>query len=485
MHAASQWLPSVRRRSLVACIAATLAFSVFTPSDLRARPARHAPAMNAPATPAGTVIVTNCDDAGPGSLRDAVANAASGETIDLTQLACSTITLTTGAIDVPLDDLSVTGPGAATLTVNGSNLDRVFTHDGSGTLRIGGLTLTNGFNGLPAAYGAGGCVYSIGSVAVYDSAIYRCSASGTSYGLGGGIYAYGNVTIVGSAVNECVAEGYVADGGGIFVVGNAYLTDARFTDDAAQGTGFASGGAVFVILGSLTMEYSTLAYNVAYATSAGGFSLGGAIHSFGDVTIQDSAITGNAADNVAGLVLEAYQNAPAATIVNSTISGNGNSSTVFGAIYTAIPLGIYNSTIASNTGRSAGGVDAFGPAVTLESSIIATNGGQDLLLAHGATVRGSHDLIEVATTVPPGTLRSDPLLAALADNGGPTKTRALQAGSPAIDAGSNRMSLATDQRGDGFPRTGGAAPDIGAFESVFSDRIFADGFDGGPFRSAH
>ena len=49
--------------------------------------------------------VTNCDDDGAGSLRAAIAAASSGDTIDLTALACSTISLTTGFIGVAEDDL--------------------------------------------------------------------------------------------------------------------------------------------------------------------------------------------------------------------------------------------------------------------------------------------------------------------------------------------------------------------------------------------
>jgi len=58
----------------------------------------------------------------------------------------------------------------------------------------------------------------------------------------------------------------------------------------------------------------------------------------------------------------------------------------------------------------------------------------------------------------------NPQLGALAFNGGPTRTRALQAGSPAINAGSNPLGLTTDQRGTGFPRVVGAAADMGAYE---------------------
>jgi len=71
------------------------------------------------------------------------------------------------------------------------------------------------------------------------------------------------------------------------------------------------------------------------------------------------------------------------------------------------------------------------------------------------TVSGSGNLIAV-----------EPMLAPLANNGGPTQTHALLAVSPALNAGSNPLNLTTDQRGTGFPRVVGAAADIGAFEGT-------------------
>ena len=71
------------------------------------------------------------------------------------------------------------------------------------------------------------------------------------------------------------------------------------------------------------------------------------------------------------------------------------------------------------------------------------------------------------------------MLAPLQDNGGPTFTHALLAGSPAIDAGSNPDGLDFDQRGSGHPRVVGASADIGAFEAAGpDDTVFMDGFDG-------
>lgn len=67
---------------------------------------------------AATIRVTNCNDAGAGSLRAAVAVAASGDTIDLRSLTCSRITLASGRIVLPQDDLSLLGPGRLALTVS-------------------------------------------------------------------------------------------------------------------------------------------------------------------------------------------------------------------------------------------------------------------------------------------------------------------------------------------------------------------------------
>src|SRR5262245_42101012 len=78
-----------------------------------------------PAQPSGAIVVTNCLDSGSGSLRAAVQAAGPGTPIDLTQLPCSLITLTTGRIDITHDQL-LQGPGAGLLTIDGNNTDRVF-----------------------------------------------------------------------------------------------------------------------------------------------------------------------------------------------------------------------------------------------------------------------------------------------------------------------------------------------------------------------
>src|SRR5437667_4600559 len=74
---------------------------------------------------AATILVTiAADDGGPGTLRDALANAADGDIIDATGVS-GTIVLRTGALVVS-KSVTIVGPGPASLAVDGNQLDRVF-----------------------------------------------------------------------------------------------------------------------------------------------------------------------------------------------------------------------------------------------------------------------------------------------------------------------------------------------------------------------
>src|ERR1044071_6701439 len=90
---------------------------------------------------AATITVTNTDDTGPGSLRQALAAANNGDTINFA--VTGTIRLTTGELLVDRN-VTISGPGAANLAVDGDAMSRVF-HVGPGkTVSISALTLTNG-----------------------------------------------------------------------------------------------------------------------------------------------------------------------------------------------------------------------------------------------------------------------------------------------------------------------------------------------------
>jgi hypothetical protein len=180
-------------------------------------------------------------------------------------------------------------------------------------------------------------------------------------------------------------------------------------------------------------------------------------------------------------------------ITNSTITGNR--ATLGSAFAGDYSPPIVNSTIAFNTSALGGAVAILDTwplkkTMNLDSTIIDNNaidgpGGHaaDITASSGITltVIGANNLVGLVdpnVTLPADTLRSDPLLLPLADNGGPTWTMALAPGSPALDSGANPLDLATDQRGEGYVRVSGAAADIGAYEvQAFADVIFIDGFE--------
>ena len=92
---------------------------------------------------AATITVMNTSDSGAGSLRQAIADANDGDTIDATGVS-GTILLTSGELVV---DKSVTilGPGPGNLTVDGNAASRVFRIKTPGhTVSIDGLTIANG-----------------------------------------------------------------------------------------------------------------------------------------------------------------------------------------------------------------------------------------------------------------------------------------------------------------------------------------------------
>src|SRR5690606_20245723 len=107
----------------------------------------------------------------------------------------------------------------------------------------------------------------------------------------------------------------------------------------------------------------------------------------------------------------------------------------------------------------------------LHSTIVHGNqgggGAADIEDPYALTIAGHANLVGSAgalVTLPGDTIALDPGLGPLGHNGGATRTHALGASSPAVDAGSNLANLPSDQRGSPFARVHGASADIGAFE---------------------
>jgi hypothetical protein len=410
------------------------------------------------------IVVANCNDGGAGSLRAAVLVASEGETVDLSQLSCSTITLSSGQIDVDRDDLFITGPGAGALTINGGTnpayANRIFRHLGNGTLTIEGLTIAHGSRPYDDTT-EGGCLFSNGNIHMFQSVVDACSvaASGPGEARGGAISVRGEATLFESTVSESLvsSETSQAMGGGIYAP-------------------------------ALNAKYSTIANNVAlgndqYGGVGGGFYWGGG----GDIYFLATTVSGNSAFDYGGLAVRALGSGHSIRIYNSTISANRATFAGGGAVF-QVPATISNSTIAFNSveqpSSPAGLSINAAVTVTLESTIVAMNLGAgmpaDIEVATAGAIAGTHNLI-VATDapLPPDTIRDCPNLTPLAANGGLTRTNSLLPGSPAIDQGSNTVPLPNDQRGDGFARVVGATADIGAFERQGNGNgfIFAGDFE--------
>jgi hypothetical protein len=419
---------------------------------------RHTNLYDAPPhQPAATIEVTNCNDHGSGSLRNAINNANSGDTVDLTHLSCSNISLTTGELAIAVADLYLVGPGADALTIDGglSNgyYNRVIAQTDGGTLYLGNLTITDAkYRGTNE--GRGGCIYSRGTVELNHTIVSHCSvinsSTGTNFGVsGGGVSANGLVmlfsTVTDNILDRNAAPG--AFGAGVYCFGNFTAKYSTISDNIASSSSYSVAGGVRVVGGTATLLGTTISGNTA--------SFGGGIQhiSFG-------------ADHYA------------AQVINSTISGNSGG----GGDFESVDLNLDNSTIAFNTEHY--GLMVSSGSADLQSSIIAlnssANGATDFDTDASTTVTGADNLITSSkVTVPSGTSTKCPLLAPLADNGGTTLTHALLVNSPAIDAGNNTTNKTTDQRGTGYARVVGAHADIGAFErqaGEIDDVIFMSKF---------
>ena len=139
-----------------------------------------------------TLLVSNTFDHGPGSLRDAIASAAPGDTIQAS--VGGAITLTGGPL-VVRQDLSIVGPGAASLTIAGSGSSRVFTVDVA-IVSISGVTISNGRSDY------GGAILSGGRMTLTDCVL----SSNAAAMFGGAIFNSGTLTLVRSLVSNNVAE---------------------------------------------------------------------------------------------------------------------------------------------------------------------------------------------------------------------------------------------------------------------------------------
>lgn len=276
------------------------------------------------------------------------------------------------------------------------------------------------------------------------------------------------------------------DGGGtaqVFVVGSVFAgATVEISGLTIQNGSAANGGGLV----NFSMDGTTVLTNVALsgnAATTGG--IGGAIANFlGTLALTNVTVNDNSADFGGGVF---NNTGNTMTLTNVTLSNN-SVRVAGGGIYNVGTMTLTNVTISGNSATwdgAGGGIFNFGT-LTLQSTIVANSTGSDcpVLFAGGAPTSLGYNLdSDGSCALDPGLgdlPATDPLLAPLADNGGPTRTHALCTAvgepdasctgpSPAIDTGSpdcpppdtdqRGVSRAQDGNGDGV-----AACDIGAYE---------------------
>jgi beta-glucanase (GH16 family) len=354
------------------------------------------------------VTVNSAADVGVGSLRRALNSVCVGGTVTFSDaLAGQTITLLSGPLTLS-KNVTIDGSAAPGLTISGNNTDRVFIVNAGATAALKNLIITKGFG----------------------------------WQLAGGILNNGSLTLDHVALTQNTMATNAGDwwqGGGAIYSGDGAtlnLVDSSVTDNHAAW----SGGGVYSFLNTTT--------NIVRSTISGNVSndVGGAIRSLGNMTIINSTLSGNKSTGWHGGAI--FHTDGAMEILNSTITNNAGPDWAPSAVF----IGTFN---------------AAKPSLKLTNTIIAGNRWYACDHWTGAVIltSGGHNLIQDDTCSPVASdlINGNAHMGPLADNGGPTGTHALQAGSPAINAADDALCPATDQRGVTRPQ--GAHCDIGAYEA--------------------
>ena len=357
------------------------------------------------------VTVTTTDDSGPGSLRQAIQAVASGGTIFFDPgLAGGTVALTSGPLTVSDKAVVIDADGAPGLRVSGGGADRVLIVDAGASATVRHLVLADGYG-----FQLAGCVLNNGMLTLDHVAVTGCAMTtdaGDFWQGGGGIYNGDGATL--------------------------NLIESTVANNAAGW----SGGGIYSFFNTTT--------NITRSTISGNISndVGGGIRSLGNVEIVNSTISGNQATGWHGGAI--FQTDGNVTITSSTIAQNIGPDWAPSALF----IGQFGGT--------------FVPTLTLINTIITGNQWYACeRLASGTegnVVSGGHNLVQDDSCSPAASdlVVEDAGIGGLADNGGPTQTHALLAGSPAIDAADETACPSTDQRGVTRPQ--GPGCDVGAFE---------------------
>lgn len=454
-------------------------------------------------------VVTNLNDGGPGSLKQAVIDA-NVEGLKATILFQTGLT---GTIVQPIAQIAITesmairGPGSSVIALQGSYsgvgpsgarclyLGNFPDHRLIGVF-ISGLTLKNG-----GGQGGGNLICWGADLVAENLVIENGTAWDPAANGGGGVYLYGGPNEAEITMRNCVISGNNSkkNGGGIAIGGGVHpITVALESCEVSGNSCDINGGGVSMLYdGTLSIADSTISGNTSVGNGAGVY--GGSGATARTMELERCAITGNNAGNgvTTGIGGGVSVNKGTCTVADTTASGN-TAATGAGMQFYETSLDAKNITVANNAAAFGGGIEIDSPpSANIEFATVsgntATTGGGGLRLYNG-TVEFSNSITGAnaaptdadVQTLPGGTLDAnyslikdpgaanitgannitgqDPQLGALANNGGPTETMLPAPTSPVIDAGDPAFTPppATDQRG--LPRVVGGRVDMGSVE---------------------
>src|SRR6476660_4176969 len=294
-------------------------------------------------TGAATITVTNTNDCGPGSLRQALANANNGDTISFT--VTGTIALTSGGLAVT-KNVTISGPGANQLAVNGNQALFAFGVFPQRTVSISGLRIRNAQVGV---YNNQGTV-----------SVSNCALSGNS---SAGLYNHAGASMTVANSNISNNSGTGADNQGTLTVSSCVLSDNSNAGISNSGTVTVSNCALSGNSGGMT-SFGTL--TVSYCEISG--NSGDGIFNGGTLTVSNCALSGNSGDGIGNRAFSS--GAASLTVVNSNVSDNhsiGISNYV--EEFATLTVTMRSTTV---SGNSAGGVLAQGGGVIFGGGIQVT-----------------------------------------------------------------------------------------------------------------
>jgi hypothetical protein len=348
---------------------------------------------------AANISLTICDEA---SLQQAIINANKGDTITFNCGNNAVIDL--NQVITIEKDLTIDG-NRQQITLDGQHKTGIFQINSGVVFIIKDLILTNSQSLV------NGAIVNNGTLLVIHSTF---SGNNVDHE-GGTISNYGTLTVTNSIFSS---NSVTSDGaGGIYnYSGTLNISDSTFSSNTAN-YGNASAGGIFTLGGTLTVTNSTFSDNTANSKHG---SSGGILNQGGTLTVTNSSFSGNKATHSGGILNQGGT----LTVTNASFTNNISNSSGGGGIFNASGIVKLKNTIVSinSTNNCSGSITDQG--YNLEYS----SGNSNTCGFSNHAVSG------------------DPLLTALIDNGGPTRTLALLPGSPAIGHGYCNDGD-TDQRG--------------------------------------